>query len=192
PRKAGGGGGGGGGGCAGGSEDISLNGVCGPPQAAAGTLGGPRARDLGEPMSRDDYDEEEAAVARPWRKPAFYDLSRRAVWAPGNALLGVPGVVAGEGDIVITALGWEEPDFSVSPEPLPGHVDPGSGTAPTPWCRWIVNSVACAAPKGKPGRSQLAGVRPGDELIIALGIRADLLGSTALRRLLSLKAWAER
>ncbi|CAM9504723.1 unnamed protein product, partial [Sphacelaria rigidula] len=37
-------------------------------------------------------------------------------------------------------------------------------TGGEPWCRWVVRTVGFVPPRGRPGKAQLAGLSPGDEL----------------------------
>ncbi|CAM9985193.1 unnamed protein product, partial [Ectocarpus sp. 12 AP-2014] len=73
---------------------------------------------------------------------------------------------------------WGELDFSLEAvpirgreEPVPGFTGAGkgeggiaTGAEPLPWCRWFVSSVGFSPPTGRPGKAQLAGLCPGDEL----------------------------
>ncbi|CAN0427208.1 unnamed protein product, partial [Ectocarpus sp. 8 AP-2014] len=73
---------------------------------------------------------------------------------------------------------WGELDFSLDAvpirgreEPIPGFTGAGKGIAtestgaePLPWCRWFLSSVGYSPPTGRPGKAQLAGLCPGDEL----------------------------
>eukprot|EP00752_Nemacystus_decipiens_P003642 g3356.t1 len=103
---------------------------------------------------------------------------------------------------------WDELDFALEAVPIGGREEPvaeitgrvreklSAGAAELPWCRWMISRIGFSPPMGRPGKAQLAGLRPGDELSHlhpepGVRLEAGLLGRQKMDRELSrLAAWS--